>query len=242
MIRRHWALEPRDKGSILAFPCPSCANSQTRFLYAPTLHLPFPYYENTYHTDLLGELGKIIKKWDVIYTWNQPRTEQILNKYGSPISWLLEWLKKMKKTWSLLHREKQTYVLWDVTESGWEWACSWGIRRWTQMGLSTLSIQLPLAKCQTQWQAIMTDRNRTWCLPWGTLGKQMEEQISSSGLSYNNTRDERANSKFLKCNDSRSRSWCVERQAPPEGALSLTLLLSWLKFTLCLQPAKHRNS
>lgn len=50
------------------------------------------------------------------------------------------------------------------------------------MGLSALSIQLPLANCQTQWQAIRTDRNRTWRLPWGThslgVGKQMEEQIS----------------------------------------------------------------
>lgn len=69
-----------------------------------------------------------------------------------------------------------------MIEREWKWAQSQGIRRWTQMGLSALSIQLPLAKCQTQWQAIRTDGNRTWRLPWGThslgVGKQMEEQIS----------------------------------------------------------------
>ena len=58
------------------------------------------------------------------------------------------------------------------------------------------------------------------------VGKQMEEQISSSGLSYNNTGDESANSKFLKCNDSRSRSLCREAGTPRGGSVfdSLTLL------------------
>lgn len=230
-IRRHWALEPRDKGSILAFPFPSCANSQT--LYVPTFQLPLSYYENTYYTDLLGELSEIIKKWDVIYAWHQPGTTQTLNKYGSPISWLLEWLKKWERLEAYPYfTVRNKHVLWDVTERGWEWACSRGIRRWTQMGLSTLPIQLPLAKCQTQWQAIRADRNRTWYLPWGThslgWGNRWKSRLVHQGYHTITQRMREPTPNSLNAM-TQGREACAERQAPPPprgGSVfdSLTLL------------------
>lgn len=167
----------REQGFHTAFPYPSYVNSQIQFLYLATFH-PLSYWPIR---RVKWNHKKKKKERDTVCGITSAQNRHSVGM-ASPFHGCGNGFKTERREACPYLTMENKHILWDVIEREWKWAQSQEIRRWTQMGLFALSIQLSLAKYQTQWQAIRTDGNRTWRLPWGIhslgVGKQMEEQIS----------------------------------------------------------------